>query len=115
MKKEDSNFIVHHRMHHHYPIQPMDIDAEQYFCSFRYLEKGLSATWIIQFCQEQCSWKPFTLKELGKFYHESMPKNKRFSFDGLDTGGLIVLKDGKYHVTHRFITMCFLASPKKPK
>ncbi len=92
-----------------YPILPIYINATKHFYdAFGNTEREISARWIVQLCQINDGWKPFTCDEIGAFSKEY----DNFRFNGLDRlDGEIVEIDGVYYVTHEFIATCFKSSP----
>ena len=91
--------------------QPRDINAGRHFWnSFDNREREISAGWIVELCQRNGSWRPFTLDELQAFY--SKTHNENFWFNGLDHLGYVVLgEDGLYRVTAEFVRRCYKSSP----
>ncbi len=95
-----------------YAIKPDQINANRHFFDgFGNREKEITAGWIVRFCQERgTGWQPFTAAEINAYYH-AQGRAEEFWFNGLDSGGYLVLQDGKYHLTHEFVSNCFRASP----
>jgi len=109
-----------------FPITPAHIDATDHLWNaFGNCETEVSARWIVRFCQERGSWAPFAYKALDTFYKRGIrEKGERladladFRFNRLaddrdDKGGLVVEKDGLYHVTAEFVTRCYLSRPAR--
>lgn len=101
-----------------YPIQPAHINCNQHFWNaFDNNETEVSAAWIVDFCQLQGGWQPFTFDALNQFYLERLKgqNNLPFTFNRLlgNPGFVYVeqLPDGKYQVTEAFIQKCFKSSP----
>jgi hypothetical protein len=97
-----------------YPLSPDHINIGQHFFDgFNNREREISARWIVEFCQKRgLGWQSFTADDINAFYHDKgRPETETFSFNGLPSDGYLVLKDGRYHFTHEFISSCFRAAP----
>ncbi len=103
--------------HKSYPIQPILINTNQHFFdAFGNMETEISARWVVRFCQEKGGWFPFTYDELDAFYRGKGLQDG-FTFNRLHYGqsGDFIVKgeDGRFRVTHEFITLCFSSSPSE--
>ena len=95
-----------------YPIRPDHINTGKHFWdAFGRMEPEISASWVVMLCKELKSWKPFSFEELMAFYRGKGMKDD-FSFNGLlEKGFIVLMEDQKYHITHEFVSRCFLSSP----
>jgi len=109
-----------------YPIQPKDIDAAtRNFSSklFGAFDIECMAVQLVKFCQEQKGWKAFTKQQITAFLGTEMFPNEKtsaifstFASCLVQTGFVVLDKvDGKYYVTHEFVTACWNASPAQPE
>jgi hypothetical protein len=91
-----------------YKITPRQIDTKRHFWDgFGNREREISAHYIVLLCQQLGKWGPFTMEQLDKVY----TPGDGFWFNGLDTQGYIVYKNGKYYITEEFVNACYSASP----
>lgn len=97
-----------------YPIRPHHINVGCYFSeAFEDVNMEVSARLLVHFYQEKKGWIAATKKELESFF------GREFHFYGLcpesDEGNpdnfIVLGKDRKYFVTHKFIARCFLHNP----
>jgi hypothetical protein len=88
-----------------YPIRPCHINAKGNICAFGDAGQNWSACLIVRFYQKRGNWKPFTKAQI------DAEIGGDFCFNGLNADGFIVSIDGKYLVTHEFVSRCFAASP----
>lgn len=96
-----------------YPIKPEHINVTNNFRNtFADEQTEISAHYIVRFCQKLGGWTPFARKDIENFYIEATQhKNKNFSFNKLINCDYIIKEAGKLHVTHKFVALCFTASP----
>jgi hypothetical protein len=102
-----------------YPIQPRHIDTKKrFFDAFGNCETEISANWIVRMCQERGHWGDFGISEINALYHEKYPGHP-FGFNRLiphhnpDSGPIVKMANGKYRITHKFVAVCFRASPRQ--
>lgn len=94
-----------------YPIKPKDINGNKHFFeAFGNAETETSAGWIVRFCQRHGNWTPFSYEQIDRFYEESGYEDFRFN-NLVAEGWIVEKKDGRFFITHDFITRCFLSSP----
>ena len=95
-----------------YLIKPRHINTVVAFLGFfDRAETAIAARQIVRFCQQRRKgWAPFTLAALNQFCQVQEPA-VQFWLSGLDAYGYVVSKNGSYHLTHKFVATCFLASP----
>jgi hypothetical protein len=96
-----------------YPVQPNHICTGDHFWeAFGNLETETSARHIVRLCQARGGWLAFTKEEIDTFSGHNFWFN-RLHVPGRDKDeyNVVRLVDGKYYVTHEFITTCFKSSP----
>jgi hypothetical protein len=112
-----------------YPIRPEHINTSGHFWSaFEHSETEISANYVVQLCQRNGGWKPFSFTDINNLYKSN--KNAEvldYSFNNLrcfkylregmpvaEAEGCQYIQagaDGLMRVTHEFITACFRSSP----
>lgn len=99
-------------------ISPMDISIDKHFWgAFGNYETEISARWIVRFCRERKSWRPFTRRDLTDFYINTMGRKESVWLNGLDDEKYLTEKaDNKGNswikVTPLFITKCHASTLK---
>jgi hypothetical protein len=110
-----------------YPIQPKDINTSEHFWSaFGEHDTEVSAAYIVMLCQNNKGWKPFTFEEINRLYKcNKDPETLDYDFNNLRAWNIPLNQeqyqyiqhgeDGKFRVTHEFVTACFGSSPSKDR
>lgn len=115
-----------------YPVSPEDIRTDRQFIdAFGHWEAEEVARAIVRYCQREDNWKPFTEKEIEKFFGTRnskgwLVKNLRAIIDNAIPRGLEELEkasylerdeedSGIYYVNERFIDRCHEVSPAEKK
>lgn len=97
-----------------YPVQPNHIHTGDHFWeAFGNSETEISARYIVRLCQARGGWLPFTKEEINAFSEHNFWFN-RLHVPGRDNDEYNVVRladDGKYYVTHEFISACFKSCP----
>lgn len=94
-----------------YPLQPKHINTkDRFWDAFGNSETEVSALYIVRLCQENNGWMPFTKEEIDKFSKHDFHFNRLRAYNN-EPHSFVQLRDGRYHVTHEFIAICFKSSP----
>ncbi|SRR6266496_1597589 len=95
------------------PIRPSDINWKlQFFDAFNSRETEASASWIVQFCEQNNgnTWERFQVTALFAFCRANGHRGE-FSFNRLIPKGYVTIKDGVCTVTAQFVAKCYAAQP----
>jgi hypothetical protein len=93
-----------------HPITPDMVSIERVIMgAFGRREAEISATWIVNLCQNRGSWLPIPMIDLETFYKSF--GHFDFRFNGLDIQGWVVIRDGIVYLTEEFVAKCYEASP----
>lgn len=97
------------------PFRPSDINTNCHLWgAFGNMEKECSANGIIQFFQEVGVFRPFSRREIQRFWDAKRISKglapEAFLFNGLIEDGFVTVQDGVYEVTPEFIQKCVNSS-----